>query len=317
VNCDEILMSDGNVEKWCCGVSMVPVFFTSVILFALSFDTLDPHQVGIRYNNNLKTLDENRVYNNGRYFIGVGLSFIEFPITAELIEFRYGGALRMWTNEGQLVLVDLSLMYRLERHNIIKLYKRYKEDYKSRYKQIIVRACKKVSIQYTAEDFFTKRNLVGTHMRSELRRRMKQEFATLEIFNLRKIDIPAKFEQKVVEKQIVQQGKQTRIYQKETAVKRAEITIRQQVALAVVHLKIENATAIRDQRIEKAKAEALLAVALQEAKSYNDVQTELDVPGNMILKYRFSQMMESLDVDGKSRNVQYFIGLKKKMLSMY
>lgn len=54
-------------------------------MFSVSFDTLQPWEVGLKYNNNLKTLQSSRVYNNGRYFLGLGLSFEKFPITLQFV----------------------------------------------------------------------------------------------------------------------------------------------------------------------------------------------------------------------------------------
>lgn len=303
-------------RKYCCGCSLVVLFITSVILFAVSFDTLNPHQVGIKYNNNLKTIDKDRVYNNGRYFLGLGLSFIEFPVSAELIEFRGSGALRMWTKEGQLVVVDLSLMYRLQRQHVHKIYFMFLTDYHSRLEQIAIRVSKKVSIQYTAEDFFQRRNLVGAHIRSELRRRLSDFYVTLELFNLRKIDIPTKFENKVIEKQITEQIKQTRIFERITATKRANITILQEVANATVGLKIAKAEAQRRKEVEKAKADAIRDLSYQESVSYSLVQRDLGISGESILQFRYSQLMEKLQEGDEERKLKYFIGLQQKMLTI-
>jgi len=209
------------------------------------------------------------------------------------------------------------LMYRLERQNIVKLYSRYQTDYQTRLIQIAIRTSKKVSIQYTAEDFFKRRTLVGTHMRSELRRRLKKEFCTLELFNLRKIDIPSKFEQKVVQKQIWEQVKFTRKFESETAVKRTQKTIKQGIANATIKLKVTNATALQKQMIETTRAEANKNLTTQEALSYKEVQKMLGIDAAMILKYRYSQLMEKLSSSGNhDRSLKYFIGLKKKYLNL-
>jgi hypothetical protein len=69
------------------------LFIISIILFSVSFGTLSPvssgrvallcsharitqTEVGVRYNNNLVSIQE-RVYNNGRYFLGLGIWFVK------------------------------------------------------------------------------------------------------------------------------------------------------------------------------------------------------------------------------------------------
>jgi len=316
--------------KYCCAFALSFVFLLSVILFAVSFDTLSPHSFGIKYNNNLKSIDDKRVYSNGRYFLGLGLSFINFPLSASLIEFAKGAGLRMWTQEGQLVIVDMSLMYRLQREEVVNLYRRYKQDYHSRLEQITIRTVKKVSIQYTAEDFFRRRGTIGAHMRSELRIRLNQEFCTLEIFNLRRITIPEEFEAKVISKQIQEQIRQTRVYEKNTSLLRARKNIILGVTDANISLAINSARALQNEKIQIADARALRDVSSQEAASYDFVQSLIGISGSKILQYRYSKLMETLeqtnitqrnlenleDSNVIKRNLKYFIGLKQKMFNL-
>lgn len=296
-----------------CGV----IFLLSVILFAVSFDTLEPHYVAIKYNNNLKVIDNNRIYNNGRYFLGLGLSFIDFPIDCQIIDFRGWKALRMWSLEGQLVTVDLSLMYRLDRQYILDIYKRYELDYHSRLLQIAIRTAKKVSIQYTAEEFFLIRGTIGEHMRAEMRRRLEEEKVTLELFNLREILIPSKFEAKVIEKQIWEQRKKTKEFMKETAIRRASLTVMQGTAEAEKSLLIENATAIRNAAIESAKAKALQGIIDQQTLSYAEMQNTLSLTGLSLLKYRYGQLMGKLEESAGGRRLSYVIGVKGSNTSDY
>jgi len=317
-------------KKYCCAFSLGFIFLLSVILFAVSFDTLNPHSIGIKYNNNLKSIDTKRVYSNGRYFLGLGLSFIDFPLSASLIEFANDAGLRMWTQEGQLVIVDMSLMYRLEREQIVLLYKRYKQDYHSRLEQITIRTVKKVSIQYTAEDFFQRRGTIGDHMRSELRLRLAQEYCTLEIFNLRKITIPEEFERKVISKQIKEQIRQTRVYEKNTSLLRARKNIILGVTDANISLAVNSARALQNEKIQIANAHAMRDLTSQEAASYDLVQNLLGISGSKILQYRYSKLMETLEQSNITdrnldnlqessiiqRNIKYLVGLKQKMFNL-
>lgn len=288
-----------------CGL----IFLISIILFAVSFGTLEPHYVAIKYNNNLKVIDEDRVYNNGRYFLGLGLNFIDFPIDCQMIDFRGSRSLRMWSLEGQLVTVDLSLMYRLDREYIIDIYKRYELDYHSRLVQIAIRTAKKVSIQYTAEEFFLIRGTIGEHMRAEMRRRLEEEKVTLELFNVREILIPSKFEKKVIQKQIWEQRKKTKEFMKETAIRRAAITVKQGTVEAQKSLLIENATAIRNQLVQTARAEALRNIIDQQRASYMVMQNELSMGGLALLKFRYGQLMGKLEQSGQGRRLNFIIGV--------
>ena len=54
----------------------------------MSFDVVEPIEWGLAYDNNIKKIDTDKVYNEGRYLIGLGRSFIIFPRTYQTI--RYG-----------------------------------------------------------------------------------------------------------------------------------------------------------------------------------------------------------------------------------
>lgn len=73
--------------------------------------------MGIRYNANLLTIEEDKVYSNGRYFLGLGstdflniafaliffkgVSFIKYPTTLVAAEFAGSQQLSAWSAEGK------------------------------------------------------------------------------------------------------------------------------------------------------------------------------------------------------------------------
>lgn len=66
------------------------VFIISIILLSVSFDVVEPTEWGLAYDNNIKKIDTDKVYDEGRYLIGLGRSFIIFPRTYQTI--RYGSS---------------------------------------------------------------------------------------------------------------------------------------------------------------------------------------------------------------------------------
>jgi len=281
----------------CC---LCILFITGIILFSVSFGTLDPTQVGIRYNNNLKEIEESKVYNNGRYFLGLGVWFIDFQISLQQMQYSasiYGehAALRAWSAEGQLITIDLSFYFRLDRDQIINLYKRYEDQYYPRYSQISVRTLKAVTIQYTTVDFFTLRAAIGVHMKRDLRARLKQEFCTVEIFNLRAINIPTDFENKIISKVVQTQQQKTAENQKITAVLRAQIAVIEGNGYAIVNYTIAKASADALRTIEYARSDGLTRLRAQEAISYNNLQNVLGLNGTELLQYRWAEIAGKLD----------------------
>lgn len=76
---DKKLIAGGCV---CC-----VLLITSITLIAVSFSSLDPVEMGLEYNANTLTLNEDELFDNGLYFLGVGHSFFKFPKSLQAVKF--------------------------------------------------------------------------------------------------------------------------------------------------------------------------------------------------------------------------------------
>lgn len=305
---------DANLKKL-LSCSCCFIFLTSVILFAVSFDKLEPYEIGIKQNNYKLTLDEEHgAYSNGRYFIGVGSHFVKFPSHLIAAEFSGSAALRAWSKEGQLIVIELGFYYRLQRDNIVSLYKKYNHDYHARMIQIATRSIKQVTIMYDATDFFEDRTNIGNHMSRELRARMIEEDMIMELFALRAIDIPNLFEQKVVDKVVKLQEKKTALHKKDTASARANIEVKRGEGRATVNEAISKASADATRIIEQAKATGFQMVTEQQAASYSQLMDALGLDSDDLNRFRYAQMFDR--VDSPDRQVSVGLGFGSASLSV-
>lgn len=109
-------MSWNDYDVPAAGVCCLVVFTVSIILFACSFDVLEPRYYGLMYDDTFKTvgrsdiLRENRD-DNGRLLIGLGRSILYYPVSLVVMEFLPGGAdggsMNVWTSNGQSVFLDV------------------------------------------------------------------------------------------------------------------------------------------------------------------------------------------------------------------
>jgi len=213
----------------------------------------------------------------------------------------------------------MSMYYRLDRDNIINLYRRYENGYESRYSQIIVRTVKSISIQYTADDFFTLRKAIGVHMKSAVRARLRQEFATVEIFNLRAIGIPALFEQKIISKVVQVQQQKTAENEKITAILRAQIAVIEGQGYATVNYTIARANADAKRTVEYARSDGLLRLRQQEAASYNNLQSVLGLNSTELLQFRWAEIAGKLEdtlTTLTDRRMQFLVGFKSPTITV-
>lgn len=295
-------MGGGGPLSCCCA----SVFILGVVLFACSFDTLEPYEIGIKYNSVSLTVDEEHgAYSNGRYFLGLGTSFVKYPSNLIFAQFEGPTSLRAWSQEGQLIIVDLGFFYRLNRDRLVDIYKRYDQEYEQRVIQISTRAIKQITVQYNATNFFEDRTMIGNHMARELRKRMGEEDITMELFALRAVDIPDVFEQKVVQKVVKLQEKKTAVHQKETALERAEIVVKRGEGDALVNENIAKASNEVTRLVEGAKARGFEMVTTQAAASFQAMKTALGLNSTNLLKYRWAQLMEKRADKALSVNIGF------------
>lgn len=297
----------------CVGITLGVMLLTGVILFAVSFDTLTPVEVGLKYNR-VAVVVEPEVYNNGRYFLGLGRKFIVFPQSLQLIEFKGATALRAWSKEGQLVTLDMSMDYRIIRDEVFPLWQRYGEDYHSRLVQAAVRAVKQISMRYEATEFFNKREKIGDEMEKALKTRFRDEFCNLMLFNLRKIDLPQDFEQKVVDKVVMEQTVQITVNQKEIALISANISVIRGEGDAEVDEILNTAYAQSNVTVQNALSENTRLLREAEARAYGEFIDRLGISGEDLLGFRWAQTQSELPSSKPA--YKYLVGLDSPVLQV-
>merc|ERR1719265_872096 len=112
----------------CCAAWIV--IFTILIL--CSFATLEYVELGLNYSWVAQTV-EDKAYPSGRYFLGLGHSFIKFPATVQTIEFSdaadaAGPMVRSRTSDGLEVQLEISLQYQLLPTKVSDLYQKFGTD---------------------------------------------------------------------------------------------------------------------------------------------------------------------------------------------
>lgn len=73
--------------KVACSMCGSLVYLATVIMVGCSFDTLDPLTAGIEFNSINKQIGSERAFTSGRYYLGLGREFLEFPMQHQLIEY--------------------------------------------------------------------------------------------------------------------------------------------------------------------------------------------------------------------------------------
>lgn len=254
------------------------------------------------------------MYNNGRYFLGIGQKFISYPVNSIHVDFTDTNKITSWSKEGQLITLDIAFYYRLQRDKVYDIYMRYDQEYDSRIRQIAMESIKMSTINYECEDFFTYRTEIGNSMFQNLRAVLLQEWTDVVLFSLRAVDIPAAFEEKVVNKVVKQQEYYTALRKQETEVLRAEITVLRGEGNAKEETIQQQARADAALTTAAAEAKGRMMVTQQEADSYDQLKEAFSLDNDQLMNYRWAQVTGALEE--VCEDVQFMMGFSGATLKV-
>lgn len=215
----------------CCTVTIV-----TIILVVLGFSKLEVNEVGIDYSANSLTLNTDKLYSNGIYFIGVGHSFIKFPKRQLELTLQGRKSIVARSNDGLVVSLNVKLLYSLQTDidALASLYLMFGDDYQVPIENICRSVVRDVASGYTAFQFWTERSNITRQMDKDLRKQLDDIFVKLQTFLLSSYRLPASF-QKVIDETEVQRQEikkvnfelLTVIQQTQAAIKKADEKVRQ------------------------------------------------------------------------------------------
>jgi hypothetical protein len=258
-------MALGNAEKGAacgCGCGLLVAFF---IVLMCSFSTLSPREYGVTYNDWVKSVERNHVTAGGRNLIGPQKTYIKFPRGLVGFFFNDVGAgtdtaeswaswmdwsrLSVWSSNGQIVNIGLSMNLQLREEAVNSMYMRYGTDPWSTVRVTLVATIKNVCVEYSTLDFFLKRTKIKDRLMERIEAALDADGAfKLLMLNLRSIDLPYEFEQTILDKLLAYQAYQKAVYQQ--GVNKAEKVIEEVVA----------------------SGEAIALVSLVEARALGDLE---------------------------------------------
>jgi len=206
----------------CCGI----LTLTTIIMFAMSWSSLDFQEYGLDYNGWRQTVTTDAV-GSGRYFLGVGHEFLIFPKVYQTIEYSPGPetdgpAVQSRTKDGVEVILSVSFQYQLNQANIHDLFQKYgismdgideedgeEEPYKRVFSYVARDILTDVSTEYNAFEFFSNRTNIGDRMWNELRTVYERDyFASVVFFQLKDVDLPDEFEHAIQDAEVSRQYQQ-------------------------------------------------------------------------------------------------------------
>mmetsp|Transcript_32959 Transcript_32959/g.50417 ORF Transcript_32959/g.50417 Transcript_32959/m.50417 type:complete len:181 (+) Transcript_32959:6-548(+) len=154
----------------CCGVCTISVIV--VVFLVLSFSSIPVNTYGLDYSPITKTMNS-QIYTSGFHYLGFMHKFIEYPSTMQTFEFSDAssanrGLISARSKDGLMVNFRAQFQYQLDAKDLLNLYLRYGEDYKTPCIRYSVDVMNDMAAQFAASMFFRNLTTVGMDMETEL-----------------------------------------------------------------------------------------------------------------------------------------------------
>lgn len=196
----------------CCGISVI---FLIIILFSASFARLDPLNAGLVKNTFAGTVELDKVYTSGRFFLGLGKAFVKYPANLQTLTFSDNGgdapALRVASQSASgdvqgTTTLELSFQYRLMLDRLGKIYDTFQTRYAAKYISVAESTLKNIASQrFSVTDYFDNRIAVGEVFHAALNLAYSSQFAYVELFQLKTVKPPSATEQRVIDTLVTQE----------------------------------------------------------------------------------------------------------------
>mmetsp|Transcript_13120 Transcript_13120/g.22160 ORF Transcript_13120/g.22160 Transcript_13120/m.22160 type:complete len:200 (-) Transcript_13120:395-994(-) len=179
----------------------------AIILIGCSLSVLSYNEVGLNYSNWFKTV-EDKTYEHGIHFIGLGHGFQRYDIKLNTIEFSsaFDATLPMIkcrTKDGLELDLEASLQYKVDKENIFNIYTNYGTQEKAILTRVVIDVISDTSSQFSSADFFTNRTKIQIQMKKDLQERvLESTWHEIIFFQLRSLSLPDAFENEIMNTEV-------------------------------------------------------------------------------------------------------------------
>jgi len=292
-----------------------------ILLIVFSFGVVEPTYQALVMNSNLMqiefkdgTTDSGELYTEGRYFLGIGKSFITFPRTFLTIDYKasQGDAISIRSKDGLVIQIDVAFQYTLTTNgrDLLALYLRWQLEYDPVFGKIARNVIRDVAARYDAFEFFFNRSLIVGDITASLGVYFERVGCSLSNFQLLEISLPDAFSR------AIQQTEVTRTKISEATVQQTKTLIEAETNLLAAK---KQAEVIVTQA--KARADAVLIQKKQDALSRKTtIEQELIAIKSLKSQLNFTteELLNYLMIEGlKDSKVKITYAVDKPKLAIY
>eukprot|EP00386_Alphamonas_edax_P015136 GDKI01046315.1.p1 GENE.GDKI01046315.1~~GDKI01046315.1.p1 ORF type:complete len:321 (-),score=80.82 GDKI01046315.1:309-1229(-) len=275
------------------GVICVTASITIAVVFVVfvsGWSALGFSEMGLDYNAITSSVNP-KPYYPGRYYLGVGHSFVRFPRTYQTISFSNEPRseweeLKSRTSDGLEVDLEISFQYLVDPTRLFDIYMKFAEQYDPIYVRFAQHVLTDITTDYTAYDFFQNPQKIRDRMEEVLNTEFYEfAFANITSFQLKTVSLPAEFESAIKETEVQNQD----IRKAQAEQERTRVMLQTQVIQAEKQVEIilsqakAQAEAIRLDNY--AQVEALKILQSLQSESYQSVLDALGGNKDALIDY--------------------------------
>jgi len=269
-------------------------------LWGGSFQTIGPLQAGLKINSVTKAISGDVVWTPGRYYVGLVTTFITYPTTLQTVEFSNGpnadaSPLSASTSDGNPITLEVSFQFRLMIGNMLQLYRRYEDNYRSQYITVAQSVLKTtVAARYSLVDYFRERSTISQVMHSALNQALQQNYAVCEHFQLRTLTAAPTYDAQVLTSIIKQQNGFTTAVQRNSSLIRAQTVLKVQTANQTVVVINAAAAKTAQETLNRAYAKGISIHLNATTKAYSALKKALSYNSSNLLTHVFIEAIRGL-----------------------
>jgi len=282
------------------------ILFVGMCLFIASWAIVDPTYMGISRNKMTSHIVEDKVYFEGRHFVGVSNEFILYPMAWQLIEFtdddsigetnyvcKVDGPLDAVTSDGLSLSVELSLYFTIPPQQLINFYHNYGIDYQDTIANECKRVLKDTMTKFKYEEVFKGRLAISKAMAANLNRSLARRRCVLEKLLLRGIYFSYSMEENIENSVIADQRATANLYQNNITMINAEIDGLRKEYDYKINIKIAEAKKEASVIIQEAKAYANTVYANSTAQAWEKYQEKTGLDTESLLRVQWARTLGS------------------------
>ena len=150
-----------------------------IAFIIMSFSSLGVNTYGLDYSPISKSISPT-IFTSGFHYLGFMHKFIEYPLTMQTFDFSDSstasrGPIEARSKDGLMVNFRAQFQYQLNQKNLLTLYLRYGENYKSPCIRFAVDVMNDQAATFAASMFFRNLTAVGMDMQTKLSDTLEKE----------------------------------------------------------------------------------------------------------------------------------------------